>query len=279
MTKSHIYDYKADTHSAATKVARMVGSQKRVLELGTGPGSITRILCGNACVVTGLELDPSAIELVRPHCDRIYECNLDDPAWPGLLDRERFDVIVAADVLEHLKDPWGTLKILHDLLHENGHLVVSLPHLGHCGVLSCLLQGEFEYQPWGLLDRTHIRFFGLKSVQKLFEISGFKIVEAEFVVKNPEQTEFAKEWRRLPTDAKDFLLGFPYSKIYQIVVKAVPKDAKGEPRDLDSFAVGDAPRMGHGLKGSSLYQYLVSHVDLETRQKISDWLRRFGGKS
>lgn len=279
MTKPHVYDYTADPHSAATKVTRMVGLQKRVLELGPGPGSITRMLQGNACGVTGLELDPSAIELVRPYCDRVYECNLDDPAWPSLLDGQSFDVIVAADVLEHLKNPWGTLKHLRGLLIENGYVVVSLPHLGHCSVLSCLLQGEFEYQPWGLLDRTHIRFFGFKSIQTLFEKSGFKIVEAEFVVKNPEQTEFSKEWRNLPSEAREMLQRFPYSKIYQVVVKAVPKDAEGEPRNLDSFQVGDAQNFKHGLKGSSLYQYLVSHLDLETRRKISGWLRRQGSRN
>ncbi len=147
-----------------------------------------------------------------------------DPAWPATLpSTEKFEVIVAADVLEHLYDPWTTLSKLRPLLAENGYIVISLPHVGHNAVIACLLGGDLEYQLYGsgLLDKTHIRFFGIKNIQKLFDDAGFKMIEVEFVVKTPEQTEFAKRWRALLQPKQNG--SFPPSRfgtIYQIVVNA-----------------------------------------------------------
>ncbi len=81
---------------------------------------------------------------------------------------DKFEVIVAADVLEHLYDPWATLRTVRDILDTDGYVVVSLPHIGHNAVIACILQEDFEYQDWGLLDKTHIRFFGIENMQQTF---------------------------------------------------------------------------------------------------------------
>lgn len=44
---------------------------------------------------------------------------------------------------------------------------LSLPHVGHAAIAGCLIDEDFEYRQWGLLDRTHVRFFGIKNVQNL----------------------------------------------------------------------------------------------------------------
>ena len=104
----------------------MVGTDQRVLELGSGPGSITRHLKNNGCRVTALELDPEAIALVAPFCERVIPCNLNEAEWPSLLDNtEGFPVIVAADVLEHLYDPGITLGRMLPLLSDNGYVVIA----------------------------------------------------------------------------------------------------------------------------------------------------------
>ncbi|HEX6829568.1 MAG TPA: class I SAM-dependent methyltransferase, partial [Burkholderiales bacterium] len=101
------YDVEVGSDTAGGHVLRLAGSNKRVLEIGAGPGSITRVLrdAGN-CRVTALEIDPAAIEKLKPYCERVYSVDLNDANWGAALDAEpRFDVIVAADVLEHLYDP------------------------------------------------------------------------------------------------------------------------------------------------------------------------------
>ncbi len=258
-TQAHKYAYEVQPGSAPEKVIRMVGMGKRVLELGPGPGSITRHLKKNGCRITALEADREAIGFVAEFCEQVHACDMNDAQWPGLLaGADRFPVIVAADVLEHLYDPWTTLEKLRPLLSEDGCVVISLPHAGHNAIVACLLDGDFEYRPWGLLDKTHIRFWGLKNIQALFEGAGLKIVEAEFVVKTPEQTELAGHWQRLPAELRQALAWNRAGNIYQVVLRAVPRIAPGSGLQLESLAV-PAPASGAGI-----------------RTRISGILRRLG---
>lgn len=234
--KRHNYEYEVDTTSqtAPASVVRMVGKSKRVLEIGCGPGSITKILAEQGdCQVTGLELDPEAIKKVIPYCVQVMQADLNSSEWPRLLaGAERFDVVVAADVLEHLYDPWKCLQRMVPFINDNGYLVISLPHVGHAAVMSCLLNGDFEYREWGLLDRTHIRFFGLKNIEALFAQASLKIIEARYSTKPPEETEFAAGWSRLSSTVQDALMSSKYAEVYQVVVKAVPINYSGEALSL-----------------------------------------------
>jgi 2-polyprenyl-3-methyl-5-hydroxy-6-metoxy-1,4-benzoquinol methylase len=229
---SHKYEYAVDlaAQTAPAFVVHMVGSSKRVLEVGCGPGSITKQLTQHGlCRVTALELDPEAITRVAPYCEAIMKADLNSAEWPHLLDGvERFDVVVAADVLEHLYDPWTALKRMMHFISGTGCLVISLPHVGHAAVVSCLINGDFEYRDWGLLDRTHIRFFGLKNIEELFAQADLKIIEVRYVVKPPEETEFAASWRRLSAAMQDALKSSDHADVYQVVVKAVPLSYPGD---------------------------------------------------
>ncbi len=275
----HKYEYEVNPNTAASKVVQMVGGNKRVLELGSGPGSITRLLKYNQCRVTALELDPQAITIVSEYCERVYPCDLNDQDWPlNLSDAGKFEVIVAGDVLEHLYDPWAALHKVRPLLLENGYAVVSLPHVGHSAVVACLLNEDFEYQPWGLLDKTHIRFFGIKNIQKLFDDAGFKIIEADFVIKTPEQTEFAQRWRQLSSAAKQALSSNRFGTVYQVVVKAVPNSAPGEGLQLAAQPVPSpiVTSFSTGAKGSRVLGFFISFLSLRMRQRIARGLQRVG---
>ena len=238
----HNYEYDVDLNgdTAPARVVRMVGQGKRVLEVGPGPGSITKMLQGAGnCRVTGLEVDREAIKKLAPFCERVYEANLNDPNWPGLLaDEAPFDVLVAADVLEHVYEPWTVLEAMAKLAGDDGEVVISLPHVGHHAVMACLLNEDFAYRDWGLLDRTHIRFFGLKNMQKLFDDAGLKILDAQFVITSPEESEFADKWLALDDDVRAALSTHQYGQVYQVVIKAVSKVQAGEAVDLMQISVG-----------------------------------------
>lgn len=275
----HKYEYKVNSHTAAAKIVRMVGVGKRVLELGSGPGAITRLLKANDCQVTALEIDPQAIEIVTPYCERVYSCDLNDAGWPNTLSAAgKFDMIVAGDVLEHLYDPWSTLRALPQMLSDDGYVVISLPHIGHNAIVSCLLNGNFEYQPWGLLDKTHIRFFCIKNIQRMFNDAGFKIIEADFVFRNPNQTEFAKIWRRLPQSTRDLLEQNRFGNIYQVVVKAVPKSARGKAIDLTTIPLPPpaAEAFSAGAKAGRFLAFFISSLSLRTRKAIGSFLWKCG---
>lgn len=224
------YDYRLGTDSAGERVVRIIGKNKRVLELGPGPGTITKLLSKESnCRVTALEVDAEAVKKLAPYCERVYQADLNDPNWPDAIkNEEKFDAVTATDVLEHLYEPLTVLKAMKGFLNESGCIIVSVPHVGHSVIHACLLDEDFAYSDIGLLDRTHIRFFGIRNIQRLFEDAGLKIVHAEFVVREPEHTEFAKRWVNTPQEVRDVLAKNPFGSVYQVVVKAIPENADGE---------------------------------------------------
>jgi 2-polyprenyl-3-methyl-5-hydroxy-6-metoxy-1,4-benzoquinol methylase len=276
MQKYHKYEYEIDplSDTTAAHVVRMVGQKKRVLEVGCGPGSITKILARQGqCRVTGLEQDLEAIEKAAPYCEAIMQVDLNDVAWTRLFDgTERFDVVVAADVLEHLYDPWRTLREMGSFISPDGYLVISLPHVGHAAVVSCLINGDFEYRDWGLLDRTHIRFFGLKNIEGLFVEADLKIVEAKYVIKPPEFTELAASWAKLSRTLQDALKSSAHADVYQVVVKAVPRSYPGNP----VFLIPPNPCETAVTSLASLKMRLGCRLSPQVKQRIRKGLDLLG---
>ena len=225
VNERHKYDYDVDLtdeNCAATKVLRLTGSGKRVLEIGAGPGTITRILKEQgSCTVSAVEIDSGALPHLQPYCEAVFQRDLNAANWSdGLAIPEGYEVIVAADVFEHLLDPWSTLAQLKSLLAPEGSVVISLPHAGHNGVIAALLNGNFRYHDWGLLDRTHIRFFGLQNIEEFMTNAGYAIEEVDYVRHAPQAMELADLWHKLPEETRRALEASSLGDIYQVVLRA-----------------------------------------------------------
>jgi len=223
--KSHRYAYAAsldNSNTAAYWVVKLTGTQKRVLELGSGPGSITRLLQQHAqCRVTAIEIEEESVRLVTPFCERVLQCDLNSDDWKSRVNAgPGYDVVIAADVLEHLQDPVQTLRQMAGVLRPGGHVVVSLPNAGHNAVLTALASGRVRYGNSGLLDRTHIRFFGVHDMQALFDAAGLRIQEAKFVGIPPDLTELASIWKETPARLRRALGENRHGGFYQVVVQA-----------------------------------------------------------
>jgi 2-polyprenyl-3-methyl-5-hydroxy-6-metoxy-1,4-benzoquinol methylase len=152
-----------------------VGTKKRVLEVGCSTGYISRLLVERKCDVTGVEVDPVAAERARAHCKDVFVLDLNSPSWLESLSDRRYEVVLLADVLEHLVDPWRVLREIAGLLEGGGSLVVSLPNLVYLVTRAKIALGEFNYTSTGILDHTHLRFFTLKTARDLIESSGYRI--------------------------------------------------------------------------------------------------------
>lgn len=284
--RRHKYDYSIDLQSdhVGVRILRLVGERRRVLEIGAGPGSITRLLQEHGkCLVTAIELDADAIECLSQFCEHVYQCDLNQAGWTEIVVVEgKFQVVVAADVLEHLYDPLMTLRGMKSVLTDDGCIVISLPHIGHQSVLASIAAGNFEYHDWGLLDRTHIRFFGINSMQQLMEDAGLKIVSAEFLVRAPEQTEFARDWAAIDSELRASLEKIPFGQIYQVVIKAVPLSAPGDPLKLSTLAVPVAgPLLPPGASLGSICRIMLKRLaqrflSQRARSRLSGILTRIG---
>ncbi len=240
----YAYDFDPNSKTAAAFVVQFVDSGARVLEIGAGAGSIARPLTEVMhAKVTALEIDPVSADYLETFCARVVQADLNHPDWTDHFKAEpAFDAVVMADVLEHLLDPLSTLRAAASLLKPDGAVIVSLPHAGHNSVLACLLSADFEYREWGLLDKTHLRFFGIKNMKQLVRDAGLKIVDARFVVKSPSKTEFKDKWARLPMMLRYGLRSNRYGNVYQVVFKAVGAFCAPAEMDLETVPIPTNPR-------------------------------------
>lgn len=132
--------------------------------------------------VTGVELDQSMAELAEAQLDRVIVADLDQKELSRLLDGERFDCIIFADVLEHVKKPWDTLGDAKALLAEDGIVVASIPNVCHIStIISLLFKRTWPRRERGIHDKTHLRFFCRKDIEAMFEQEGFLIQEIKAI--------------------------------------------------------------------------------------------------
>jgi SAM-dependent methyltransferase len=88
----------------------------------------------------------------------------------------RFDALIAADILEHLPDPWGALRRYAALLEPGGTAVVSLPNVGHWSTYFNVARGTWPRRAEGIFDATHLRWFTLRDARELLEQAGLEPV-------------------------------------------------------------------------------------------------------
>ena len=168
-----------DDNSSLKKMLRLVGEGKRVIDFGCATGYFSQLLAKKGCTVTGVEINPEAAKFAEQYCEQVIVADLDFVSVTAILPKQAFDVAVFGDVLEHLRNPWKVVSEIRQLLKPEGYVVASIPNIAHGAIRLALLQGRFEYMDLGLLDNTHLRFFTRKSVEELFEGSGYFVETIE----------------------------------------------------------------------------------------------------
>jgi len=179
-TLGHLYAEKANTYfdRVRTEILPLLPSGRvdRVLEVGCGAGDTLAYLQTNGrCRWTcGVELFSDAAESARGRLDDVYEGNIEQMALP--IAPASLDVVLCLDVLEHLIDPWTTTSRLARLLKPGGVLIASIPNVRHFRVvLPLLFRGRWDYAQFGLMDRTHLRFFTEHSARQLVRQAGLRV--------------------------------------------------------------------------------------------------------
>jgi 2-polyprenyl-3-methyl-5-hydroxy-6-metoxy-1,4-benzoquinol methylase len=150
-----------------------------ILDVGCGEGGFGELIKQNRdAEVWGIELFPKVAEKARNRLDRVFVGNIETDQFD--LPDEYFDCIVFNDVLEHLYYPWDVLKQVKPLLKNNGYVLASIPNIRYfVHIKNLVLKGEWEYESWGVMDRTHLRFFTLNSIRKMFEQCSYKDIKIE----------------------------------------------------------------------------------------------------
>lgn len=170
------YCIKTDRYSSHSAVLSYLrdGRGQRLLDVGAAQGDLAHMLTQRGYVVTAIEGDPGLAAMARGKCREVVVADLDRPL-PNL--QCPFDVVVCADVLEHLKNPLVALLEITRLLKPDGSIIISVPNIAHLWVRLQMCFGRFEYTERGILDATHVRFFTLASFRRLLGEAGLEILE------------------------------------------------------------------------------------------------------
>ncbi len=172
------YKFVEEEYGPHVKIIRYVGGGRRVLDVGCATGYLAKRFVENGNGVYGIEIDPEATEEAKKCCKDVIVADVEELKrlpYP----EEFFDVIVCADVLEHLRRPDHVLRMLRQYLKPDGLMIVSLPNVAYWRARLNLLFDNFNYEEIGIMDKTHLRFFTIKTGKELVEEAGFKVIKID----------------------------------------------------------------------------------------------------
>jgi SAM-dependent methyltransferase len=220
----HLKSSPFSSHSLLLTALPERGQGRRVLDVGCADGYLGELLAARGYHVTGID-SPGAARRGFPASIDFVEADLDRglPSLPG-----RFDIVLCADVLEHLREPAAMLRQLRDVLSPAGCLLASLPNSGHAYFRWQVLRGRFPQHDRGLFDRTHLHFYTWEGWRDLFASTGFRIrtlacsgVPAGLALPKWDGTAIVRALERLSFESARLWKGM---FAYQFIVTAYPEE-------------------------------------------------------
>ena len=176
---SRAYERKIDPDTSHGRILAWLAERRpsRVLDLGCSDGALAAELRVHGHKVTGVDVEEHSG--VRDRVDTFVRADLE----AGVPDEvgTGYDVIVAADVLEHVREPEALLEALTGRLAPGGSIVACVPNFGHWYPRLRVALGRFDYDRRGILDRGHVRFFTRKSFESMVERAGYSVRRREFL--------------------------------------------------------------------------------------------------
>ncbi len=156
------------------------GHPTRILDVGCSCGKLGRSLkeLYPDTTVWGIDGDREMIAEASTCLDHAISADLDRVDLAEIAVGQPFDCVIAADILEHLRDPWDLLRQIRLILAPRGQLITSIPNVRHWSTLwSLACDGRWPCRERGIHDRTHLRFFARCNMIEMFERCGFDMVE------------------------------------------------------------------------------------------------------
>lgn len=171
--------YSCSTRPELLQFIDFTQSDFSALEVGCACG-------GNFCAMLekqpaaelyGIELNQGSAEIAKRFA-QIYALDVENfqkPEW-----HDKFSAVIMGDLLEHLRDPWQTVQNMYNITRPGGRIIISVPNIMHTSIFYGMLQGKWDYDDSGILDRTHLRFFTRKSALELLTQAGYQIAQISY---------------------------------------------------------------------------------------------------
>ena len=159
-----------------------------VLDVGCGTGSLGAAYrrLNPRALLLGIDKDPAAAAIAATRLDQVVVADVEAAPLSFQLN-SRIDCIVYGDILEHLADPWQVLHRHIAALNDDGTILICIPNVEHWSFAARLLHGTWDYEPTGLLDETHLRWFSLDSMRRSLLAAGLSLCDVHPRVFDPEK--------------------------------------------------------------------------------------------
>ncbi len=201
------YDFPVDPDNLNTTyglICHRVPTGSQVLDIGCASGNLALALERvRGCTVLGVDADRDAVAAAQAKGVMAICADVSSDRLDELLQGRQFDVVILADVLEHLVRPVDLLVKARSFLRPSGRALVSFPNITHIDVQLMLAQDQWRYMHAGILDQTHLRFFTLASFSELAVSAGYEVTGRERVTLASLQTEVLDQGRGLQLAAAE----------------------------------------------------------------------------
>lgn len=206
------YDFYLDmrVRRSHTLILQKVRPGSVVLEFGAYTGIMTNYMKNQlGCEVYICDIDETTMQVAKEFASGSWLGDLDTLQWAKAFEPVKFDYVVCADVLEHLRNPEGVLAQTKDVLKDDGSILLSMPNVAHNSVVYPLLENHFDYTEVGILDQTHLKFYTYPSLKRLCVQAGYTPVEEDAIYQDYQPPYAAKY--------SDDIRYRPYSHVFQFI--------------------------------------------------------------
>lgn len=226
------YDFEIDLdiNTSTGIILRKIIPCSTILEFGCATGRMTKYL-KNAlgCQVYIVEYDKDAFDVAMQYafdgvCDDILSLS-----WMEKFQDVQFDAILFVDVLEHLTQPNVALSKAAEMLKDSGQIYISIPNIAHNDIILKALNNHFDYMDLGILDDTHVHFWGYENIIPFANSNGLNVnsIEATYCPTGTTEQHGDKTLKYSPI-LLNILNERKYAEAYQFIIVLQKKLLEGE---------------------------------------------------
>ncbi|MEH1789739.1 MAG: class I SAM-dependent methyltransferase [Nostoc sp.] len=157
----------------------------RILDIGCGNGSLSNLVAQQGYEIVGIEESESGVKLANdnfPNC-RFIEGSIYNIPYTEI--GEKFDIVIAAEVIEHLVYPKELVRNVKKCLKPNGRLIITTPYHGYLKNLMLAVSGKMDQHFTTLWDGGHIKFFSVATMNALLESENYTDIKFDFAGRFP----------------------------------------------------------------------------------------------
>lgn len=212
------FDLVLEEENSLSKIIKQVEEDSTVLEFGPATGRMTKYLKEHLhCKVYIVELDEESAKKASKYAEDTIIGDIELFEWLDKWEKIKFDYIIFADVLEHLRNPQEVLSKTKMLLKDEGKTIFSVPNVGHNSIIINLFNNIFNYTPVGLLDNTHTHLFAYNTLKIVCNNAGYVPVVEDAIYVDVGNNEVSSTYDQVNRDVQRELKKRIYNNVYQFV--------------------------------------------------------------